>query len=634
MVGDRAIVAAARSGFALASIVAASLLLSMSGHHPGWIMTFVIWGLAALTLARPFDGLLVLAGVGPVITVFSVILDVDNFGVHYPEALALAFIAGACARRAVAQEPFAVPGRIAWPSVILIAAAIASGAIQAAVLGTEQPTLRYGGVMPAWLVTDYLVVQNRVSIALLFAEGLLLFLLVSDICTREPDRRERVLVMMIAGAAGAATLNIQRLIIAALRQEHVWSTLLTYFRETRVNVQYSDWNAAGSHFAMILIIAATFAARRRLLYLVPVGLSAAAIWLTGSRTAMAAVLLVGTFGVVGIPQSRRHRAILLGAALAVIVAVAAAGWLWYPSGRNDPAAFSLRTRLVLWRAGVSMMTTSPVFGVGLGGFYVLSHDYAPAMLETTLWRPHENAHNYFVQVLAELGIPGLLLFVAVIGLALREPWRRTGLRDPSRAWAAGIFAFLLTALAGHPFLVPDAAYPFWIALAVVAAPLAASARSPRQWTRVAAAAAVAILALTLPLRARGAVRHARLENTSVGLSPWQKGAGDQRFRWAGRKATFFVPSSGRSISIPLRAGPQAPSTIDVRILLDGQEADRVRLQAGEDWRIVRLVRFRRGADADFVRIDVQVEAPGAQSALQTAGTQLLMVGSPTIAWGQ
>jgi hypothetical protein len=177
-------------------------------------------------------------------------------------------------------------------------------------------------------------------------------------------------------------------------------------------------------------------------------------------------------------------------------------------------------------------------------------------------------------------------------------------------------------------------YPFWIALAAVTAPLAASTRSRRRWTRVAAAAALAIVALTLPLRARGAVRHARMENTSAGLSPWQHGPGDQRFRWAGAKATFFIPSSGRSIRIPLRAGPDAPPTMDVRILLDGQEADRIRLQSGDDWRIVRLVRFRRNADADFVRIDVEADAPGAETALQTAGTQLLMVGSPTIAWGQ
>jgi O-antigen ligase len=451
--------AAARIACAAASLVAAILLLSLTGHHPGWTMSLAIFGLAVVAAVRPEDGLLVFAGLGPVITVLSVLADADNLGIHYPEAFALAFLCGAAARRAFDRTPFAAPPRVAWPSLVLIAAALASAVVQAAVLNVEQPDLRAGGTLPIVLAADYLVLQNRVTVALLFAEGLLLFLLVADLCGRAPAQRGRVLAMMIAGAAGAAALNLFRLITAAMRQEHALATLWSYFLNVRVNVQYSDWNAAASHFSMMLIVALAFASRRRV-FIVPAALLSAALWVTGSRTALAAVLITGAGLVLLRPgRSTRQRALVLAAALAVVVIAGIAGWLWYPSLRNDPIAFSLRTRLVLWRAAVSMMTTNPVFGVGIGGFYELSRSYAPAMLETVIWRPHENAHNYFIQVLAELGIPGFVLFVSVIALSLRELWRRVASDDMAAACGAALAAYLLTCLTGHPLLVPDAAVP-------------------------------------------------------------------------------------------------------------------------------------------------------------------------------
>jgi len=634
--GGRVLEAAGRVAWIAAALSAMVLLWSLSRHQPGWAMAIVVCGLAVLSAARPFDGLLVLAGFGPVVTIFSVLLDVDNFGVHYPEALALAFISGAAARRAHERHAFAVPPSVVGPALVLLTAAVASAFTQVPVLSLEQPGLRIPGV-PVTLATDYLVLQNRVTAAIGFAAGVVLFLLAADICGRNAERRDRVLVMMVAGAAGAGLLNVVRLVTAAMRREHAAAALWTYAMQSRINVQYPDWNAAGSHFAMMLVVTLALAltARRRS-YLVPLILIGAGLWLTGSRTAMAAVL-VAAVGMIILRQGPgRQRTIVALCAVATIAAVALAGWWWYPATRNDPAAFSLRTRLILWEAGIRMARDHPLFGVGIGGYWEFSHDYAPAFLDS-FWRSHENAHNYFIQLLAELGIPGLMVFVGVIGASLRSAWAPAAAARMSPVWTAGLIAYLLTCLTGHPFLVPDATYPFWIALAV-AAGAGGSAAVPvaprRRWLRAAVAAVIAAFIVTVPLRAREASRHARMEAISAGLSAWQRGADGTRYRWAGAQSTFFYSSASGGIRIPVRAGPDAPPAMDVRIFFDGQEADRVRLHAGEGWRDLRLLRRRQGGDNDYIKIDLTATAPGGATPLTTPGGQVLMVGMPSIVWTQ
>lgn len=76
-------------------------------------------------------------------------------------------------------------------------------------------------------------------------------------------------------------------------------------------------------------------------------------------------------------------------------------------GNLDPSTVG---RLRLYRAGVVHWLESPVFGNGLGSF-------AP-------WFYGEDAmgypHNLVLEILAELGLIGLLLFVAVLGVAARS----------------------------------------------------------------------------------------------------------------------------------------------------------------------------------------------------------------------
>ena len=81
--------------------------------------------------------------------------------------------------------------------------------------------------------------------------------------------------------------------------------------------------------------------------------------------------------------------------------------------------------------------------------------------------PSADAHNYFVQVAAELGLLGLACFLWLVAVPLTHAIRtvRRGPGDPRlTAILAGILAFIVTWWGGHPLLVGVVAYPFWLAL--------------------------------------------------------------------------------------------------------------------------------------------------------------------------
>src|SRR5262249_18631066 len=115
----------------------------------------------------------------------------------------------------------------------------------------------------------------------------------------------------------------------------------------------------------------------------------------------------------------------------------------------------------------------------------------------------ENAHNYFLQLCAELGIVGLITFGWTIAAALAplvSVVRRAAADPIPLGLLAGLGAFLITCASGHPLLVPEAAVRFWMALgrAAAAGPSSERAAAGRHhlrrgdWLIAAACAAIVI----------------------------------------------------------------------------------------------------------------------------------------------
>jgi O-antigen ligase len=80
------------------------------------------------------------------------------------------------------------------------------------------------------------------------------------------------------------------------------------------------------------------------------------------------------------------------------------------------AELSALNRLELARAGIRMMEAHPVFGIGLDQFKSVEFDYNP-ILAFIAPRPHL-AHNTYVQLGAEGGIPTLAFYLAILAMTL------------------------------------------------------------------------------------------------------------------------------------------------------------------------------------------------------------------------
>ena len=99
----------------------------------------------------------------------------------------------------------------------------------------------------------------------------------------------------------------------------------------------------------------------------------------------------------------------------------------------------------VWARGVGYMLHHPVFGVGAGNFPVAEGTISPLVKSA---RPNQGvkwsvSHNSFIQVGAELGLPGLVIFLGILGTAFAElrtlgriGARRPGARPPPEAQLA------------------------------------------------------------------------------------------------------------------------------------------------------------------------------------------------------
>jgi len=111
----------------------------------------------------------------------------------------------------------------------------------------------------------------------------------------------------------------------------------------------------------------------------------------------------------------------------------------------------------------------PLTGSGIGTFYRISHFYNYSHT------PHperiENAHNYYLQFTAELGIPALLLFLSIIFRVYSAGVRaipRYGKYDGFiTGLLFGLSAYLITMLTGHPLILSNQQFLVWFVIAAM-----------------------------------------------------------------------------------------------------------------------------------------------------------------------
>ena len=114
-------------------------------------------------------------------------------------------------------------------------------------------------------------------------------------------------------------------------------------------------------------------------------------------------------------------------------------------------------RVYLWRGTLKMIEARPVFGFGPGAFSGSYPQFAPAGTA-------RSAHESWLQIAAESGVPALLLLVATFVLALRNGWRAR--RDEGWALRAGAMGALIAMIVHGCFDAGWGATPVVILLAL------------------------------------------------------------------------------------------------------------------------------------------------------------------------
>jgi O-antigen ligase len=225
----------------------------------------------------------------------------------------------------------------------------------------------------------------------------------------------------------------------------------------------------------------------RLLALGVMAFCALSVFLSLSRTGLVA-LAVALIATVLVAGRWRTPAVLL----LVSVSVVAFGYFSFYASADQRERISATDggtgRSDIWTVGWRMVEANPLQGVGVGNFSNSSIHYllAPGSIrrDEFIVDDPKVAHNVYLEVLAEIGIPGLLAFVAVLLFALvctvraAADFRRSGDLQ-MEVLARGLCVALVGTFAANFFISGQFSKQLWILLALGPAMLQV-ARSARE----------------------------------------------------------------------------------------------------------------------------------------------------------
>ncbi len=378
----------------------------------------------------------------------------------------------------------------------------------------------------------------------------------------------------------------------------------------RINATWDDPNALGTYLAAMLVLASAMwllgDGSMHRLFLGAVLPIAAALLVTASRAAIGAASLAIVFLAVrripAVEKSSRRILTWVGSwvlftSVGLIVLVAVVGWvddrnlkpgtlgelLLITFNPNLKLDVILKGRLFLWQTALDIFRQNPVLGCGIGNFQnamlqyeTLHPDLAPVV---------ENAHNQFLQILAEMGLAGALLFLLLLCMIL-APAIKLLFRADDRttlSWTSGfllgILAIVATAITGHPLLLPKGQVLFWGMMGTLrvvtrrTSPTTHNAISPRM-VRVAAAASV-VLTLLFGAEAVSILRNRRVLPYERGFHDWEREPSGRPFRWTMDDAESLLKLEGDVLRMSLRQINPATGhrALHAEVELDGRLVD-------------------------------------------------------------
>ncbi len=122
---------------------------------------------------------------------------------------------------------------------------------------------------------------------------------------------------------------------------------------------------------------------------------------------------------------------------------------------------SAEIRIIIWKGAIEMIKDQPVFGFGYGMFPYVIGSYAPTV-------EGRDAHNTYLILAAEMGIPALVLFLIILALLIANA-RWLYIRSKDRYFKAfalgvlgGLFGLLLVNMFGSRLNSEEVSSYFWV----------------------------------------------------------------------------------------------------------------------------------------------------------------------------
>jgi hypothetical protein len=249
----------------------------------------------------------------------------------------------------------------------------------------------------------------------------------------------------------------------------------------------------------------------------------------------------------------------------------------------------LKGRLTLWQTALRTAHLHPLLGSGWGSFYERSFLlHRPEAGVTSwgeeVWNPdQENAHNQYLQILAESGLLGVALTGLLMGqwfrLALHTlAWGRGEHRWAVRGLLSAVVGLSGTLLTGHALLLTEMLFFFWVIIGLAFVPMRqrggpAPPASPLRWSggaQVAAWALMAVLGVRLWV-----VRDApEMRPYFTGLYHIEEESPVfPTFRWTRDQATMVVRNDDGECSFMLSNARGDRQPVPVEILVNGELRD-------------------------------------------------------------
>jgi len=586
-------------------------------------MKVLVGAMLAVSITSPYTGLLAVAAVVPLADYIGIMLNLGSY--RLGEALLIAFIAGWLIRGE--KDDRAGPRLAAGIGWVVAASIVASMLATAA---------RFPGALADainWAFYGYYLSPDPsgwVDGARLL-EGVALVAAVFAMIRRRPQIAVALPASLTIAATAAAMTSILlwfRIAPTAILQRHA---LIGY----RYTAHIADVNATGSYFALSICVALGMAVRARgksrTVWLAAAAVCAFAAWLAASRTANAVAVIAVGGAIVWWLTADWPRTAKVALAAAAVAIVAAAGIYQIRELARDPEYRGADFRRQFNAASLRMIAATPIAGVGVGQYKAASTFFmAPPVAYSY---GSENAHNYFLQLAAELGLVGVAVLVWWLLLAAIDTVRAAAAtpRDPRLlGLIAGVGAFVATCATGHPLLLTEVAVPFWLAFGLMWA-LAASTllragvdRPPHSVPGFAAAAAIAVVAAQF--FAHDATLRPPESHAITGLYEWETDVDGTRYRWTGDYGSIFVPSDVTRVYIPVRVPAVAPAISPMQVEARTEGKPGTRMMVGDHWAVFNLVLPNAAPHARFKRVNLHAERTWKPALYRAGSADLREVG--------